>query len=185
MQAPASASAGTLVAPSLARRLASFLYEGVLLFGICFAVGLIYGVATQQRNALQGRSGLDASLFVAIGLYFVICWARSGQTLPMQTWHLRLVDRLGQPVPVWRALLRYLLAWIWFLPPLAALRWSEAHGKAAITLALIVWPLAYAALSLALPQRQFLHDLLAGTRLIDWRQRTQPRRGSARAESTR
>lgn len=175
--------ARALTAPSLARRLASFLYEGVLLFGICFAVALVYGVATQQRNALHGRSGLEVSLFVAIGLYFIVCWARSGQTLPMQTWHLRLVDRHGAAVTIWRALLRYLLAWAWLLPPLAALRWSGAHNKAEVAVTLIAWPLAYASLALVLPQRQFLHDLLAGTRLIDWQRPSKPKAGSAQAES--
>jgi uncharacterized RDD family membrane protein YckC len=165
-------------APGLARRLASFLYEGVLLFGICFAVGMVYGIAEQQRNALQGRTGLIACLFVAIGLYFVVCWARSGQTLPMQTWHLRLVDTHGRLVSAWRALLRYLLCWVWFLPPLALLRWSGTHSKAEIALVMIAWPLGYAALSFALPQRQFLHDLLAGTRLVN-----SPPTAAAKAES--
>lgn len=180
---PTAVASGALIAPSLARRLAAFLYEGVLLFGICFTVGFIYAVATQQRNALQGRSGLNASLFIAIGLYFVVCWARSGQTLPMQTWHLRLVDRQGQAVSAWRALLRYLLAWVWFLPPLAALHWSGARSKAEVAVALIAWPLAYAALALLLPQRQFLHDLVAGTRLIHWQRAPRPAAGPARAES--
>ena len=41
--------------PRLFRRLAAFVYEGVLLFGVTMAAGYVYGVLTQQRHALQGK----------------------------------------------------------------------------------------------------------------------------------
>ena len=154
--------------PTLRRRLASFLYEGMLLFGIAFGAALVYGVATRQQHALQGRLGLVLTLFVVIGLYFLWCWTRSGQTLAMQTWRLRLVDATGQPPRVGRAAARYLLAWLWFLPAIglvAALDWQHDRWRLWGTLAGGV--VAYALLALALPGRQFLHDLLAGTRLVD------------------
>jgi uncharacterized RDD family membrane protein YckC len=166
MSAADAAPATELCAPSLRRRLASFIYEGVLLFGIVFGVGLIYGLATQQRHALQGRAGLDATLFTLIGLYFVWCWTRSGQTLPMQTWHIRLVARHGGPVTPGRALARYLASWLWFIPPLLAAHIAGA-GSFAVTAAVVLgWIAAYAALACALPGRQFLHDVLCGTRLV-------------------
>jgi uncharacterized RDD family membrane protein YckC len=154
-----------LQAPPLPRRLASFLYEGVLLFGVTFVVGLVYGVAEGQRHALHGRQGLAATLFIAYGLYFVTCWSRSGRTLPMQTWHIRLVTRDGAPVPPWRAAARYLVAWIWFLPPLAAVAAFGLKSSVELWVALAAWVLAYAVSSRWLPQRQFAHDLLCGTRL--------------------
>lgn len=151
----------------LRRRLASLVYEALLLFGIAFGVGMVYGIATGQHHALQGRRGLLAAQFFVFGLYFVWCWTRSGQTLPMQTWKLKLVLAGGGPVPFGRALLRYLLAWAWCLPGLVAvwlLDWQ--HDKARSFGAVALNVAVYASLARWLPQGQFLHDLLAGTRLV-------------------
>lgn len=151
----------------LRRRLASLVYEALLLFGIAFGVAMVYGIAIGQHHALQGRRGLEAAQFFVFGLYFVWCWTRSGQTLPMQTWKLKLVAADGGPVSYGRALLRYLLAWLWCLPGLAAawlLEWQHDKLRSFVALALNV--AVYAALTRLLPQRQFLHDVLAGTRLV-------------------
>jgi uncharacterized RDD family membrane protein YckC len=151
----------------LRRRLASLVYEALLLFGIAFGVAMVYGIAIGQHHALQGRRGLESAQFFVFGLYFVWCWTRSGQTLPMQTWKLKLVAADGGPVSYGRALLRYLLAWLWCLPGLAAawlLEWQ--HDKLLSFAAVAANVVAYAALTALLPQRQFLHDVLAGTRLV-------------------
>lgn len=163
MTAPAAQPA----AAPLARRLASFAYEGVLLFGVVFGVALVYGAVTQQRHGLQGRSGLDVALFTVIGLYFVWCWSRSGQTLPMKTWHVRLMSRSGTPVSTGRALARYLACWAWFVPPLWASHAAGVASTAGHGAVLLAWIALYAASSLALPDRQFLHDVACGTRLVD------------------
>jgi len=39
-----------LVAPKLRRRLATMVYEGVILFGIVFIAGYLFSTLTQQRN---------------------------------------------------------------------------------------------------------------------------------------
>lgn len=155
--------------PGLARRLAAFVYEGVLLFGIVMGAGLVYGIVTDQRHALAGAPGLRLALFVVLGLYFVYFWTRSGQTLAMQTWHLRLVGPDGRPPGVGRALARYLLAWLWFLPALLALWLSGLKGGWAAAAVVLAGVLAYAALARLHPGRQYLHDLLCGTRLVHWR----------------
>lgn len=108
-----------------------------------------------------------AFLFVVLGIYFVWFWAR-GQTLAMKTWHIRLVDRHGHRVGQGRALVRYCLTWLWFLPPLAlsvALRASAGQTGVLVVGWVAFWALA----SRLQPQRQFLHDALAGTRLVTWR----------------
>mgnify|MGYP002146491352 CR=1 FL=1 len=65
-----------------------------------------------------------------------------------------------------RAFIRYLLSWIWFLPPLALLSpYSLTAGETAILF--IGWVFAWALLSRFHPQRQFWHDAIAGTRLIN------------------
>lgn len=167
MTAPPAAP-GALVTPGLARRLACFVYEGVLLFGVVMVAGLLYGIVTQQRHALVGAPGLRIFLFVVIGAYFVFFWSRSGQTLAMQTWHIRLVTRDGRPVSRLRALARYLLAWLWFVPALAALGLAGLQGSAPALAAIVAGVLAYAGLAWLHPDRQYWHDAACGTRLVSW-----------------
>ena len=163
-----------LIVPGIRRRLACFVYEGVLLFGVVMAAGLIYGLVTRQTHALVGLHGLQAFLFVVLGLYFVHFWSRTGQTLAMQTWRIRLVTATGAPVGRGRAALRYLLAWLWFLPALATLGLSGVRGAGPAFTAVLVGVLAYAGLARLHPQRQFWHDAVCGTRLVTWRAARQP-----------
>jgi uncharacterized RDD family membrane protein YckC len=155
--------------PGLARRLAALLYEGVLLFGVVMGAGLVYGIATDQRHALTGALGLRVVLFLVLGLYFVHFWTRRGQTLAMQTWHIRLVGPTGEPPGTGRAITRYLLAWLWFVPALLA-QWASGLRGGWVTSGLLVaGVLAYAALARLHPDRQFLHDAICGTRLVHWK----------------
>jgi uncharacterized RDD family membrane protein YckC len=161
--------------PSLRRRLAAFLYEGVLLFGVLMIAGYLYSSLTQQRHALQGTTGLQIFLFLVLGIYFGWFWSHGGQTVAMKAWHIRLVDTQGRQVGQGRALLRYLLAWLWFVPALAALHFSGLKGGAAIFGLLLAGVLGYAALAFLRPDRQYFHDALCGTRLITWRPTLTPR----------
>lgn len=168
MTPPAAVSAG-LTTPSVRRRLAAFIYEGVLLFGVVMVPGLIYAVSTRQTHALMGTRGLQWSVFLVVGAYFVFCWSRSGQTLAMQTWRVRLVDQAGGRVTARRATLRYLLAWMWFAPALLTLHFTGLRGSGAIALtALLAGVLGYAALAWLHPDRQYWHDAVCRTRLVDW-----------------
>lgn len=173
--AEAAADSVACPAPGVARRLACFVYEGVLLFGVVMAAGLVYSTVTQQRHALIGTHGLQAFLFIVLGVYFVGFWSRTGQTLAMLTWHLRLVMPDGAPVPRSRAVLRYLLSWMWFLPALATVWLAGLKGPGPTFSALAVGVLAYAGLAWLRPDRQYWHDAVCGTRLVTWRQ--SPRRG--------
>lgn len=154
-------------APTLRRRLAAFLYEGVLLFGLVMVVGLVYSVAVDQRHGLQGRQGMMAAQFVALSAYFMWLWTHGGQTLALKTWQLRIVTADGTPLPLPRALLRYLTSWLWVLPPLLVISLAGVHGKGAITAWVLGWIGVYASLSWLHPSRQFLHDVISGTRVID------------------
>ena len=169
MTVPGTAT-GALPTPGLWRRLACFFYEGVLLFGVIMGAGFVYSLATQQTHALQGRVGLVAFLFVVLGVYFIWFWSRSGQTLAMQTWHVRVVGADGQPVTRARAAARYLASYLWFMPALLLLWGADlAHSRAAIGLVLTGGVVMYALLTLLHPQRQYWHDALCGTRLVTWR----------------
>lgn len=153
--------------PSLGRRLASFVYEGVLLFGVLMVAGWLYASLTQQRHALQGRVGLQVFLFAVLALYFTWFWTHGGQTVAMKAWRVRVIAADGQPLTLIRALARYVLSWLWFLPSLVAVQVAELRGVGPIMTLLVVGALAYGACSRLHPQRQFLHDALCGTRIVD------------------
>lgn len=155
--------------PGIARRLACFVYEGVLLFGVVMIAGYLYSSLTQQRHALQGQTGLQAFLFVVLGIYFTWFWSRGGQTVAMKAWHLRLLTVDGKSVSQPRALARYVVSWLWFLPALASVHAAGLHSGGAIFGAMTVGVLAYAALAWLRPDRQFWHDVVCGTRLVTWR----------------
>src|SRR6218665_3557039 len=94
-------------APALWRRMACWLYEGLLMFAVVFIAGYLFGTLSQTRNALDNRHALQAFVCLVAGIYFTWFWAR-GQTLAQKTWHLRVVDKTGRAVTEARALLRYL-----------------------------------------------------------------------------
>lgn len=155
----------SIVAPPLTRRLASMLYEGVLLFGVVFIAGWLFSTLLQQRHALHLREGLQVWLFFVIGLYFIWFWSHGGQTLPMKTWRIRLVTAEGLAVTPRRALIRYFFSWLWFWPGLA-LAWAVKADRWMLVLFPALNFILWATTALFDKDRQFLHDRMAGTRLI-------------------
>ena len=121
------------------------MYEAILLFGVVFVADYLFDTLTQSKHALTLRHTRQAWLFFAIGVYFVICWRLSGQTLPMKTWHVRLVNADGGKIPLWKAVVRYVLTW-----------------PVTLTGAGFIWACFDR-------DRQFPHDRLLGTRLISSR----------------
>lgn len=125
--------------PGLPRRLASMGYEAVLLFGVAFFAAWLFFFASGGRDATAGwpRNALQMFIAMVFAGYFLWCWLRGGQTLAMKAWKIRLVE-----VTPARALLRFVLALL-LVPTLVAIVWSLFDRD-----------------------RQFLHDRLAGTRLV-------------------
>jgi uncharacterized RDD family membrane protein YckC len=144
--------------------MASWLYDGMLMFGVVFIAGYLFGTLSQTRNAMDNRHPLQAFLFVVFGIYFVWLWSK-GQTLAMKTWDIKVVDQLGQPITQSRAFLRYLLSWLWFLPPLVAVAPFNLSGPETVVIVL-GWIVVWAVLSRFHPKQQFWHDAMAGTRLV-------------------
>ena len=128
---------------SLGRRLASLLYESLLAFAIAFIAGLLFYGAASGRLAGLSRHLFQAYIGAVLGLYFVWCWYRGGQTLPMKTWKLRLVRRDGHAISWQLACVRYLLA--------------------CASVALVGSGFLWAVLD---RDGQFLHDRIAGTRIV-------------------
>ncbi len=161
---PTALNSPALQAPTLTRRMACWLYEGMLMFGVVFIAGYLFSTLTQTRHALDNRHALQFFLFVVFGIYFAWFWSK-GQTLAMKTWDIRVVDAQGQPLSQARGLWRYVLSWLWFVPPLAVSWAQDVSGGESLVL-VCGWVAIWAILSRFHPQGQFWHDALAGTRLI-------------------
>lgn len=152
---------------SLASRFGAWIYEGIILFGLIWFCDYAFDALTQSKHALMLRHARMVFLFLVLGLYFVYFWHK-GQTLPMKTWKIRLRNRAGQAASWGQCALRYVLSWLWFLPPLLALYFVPRPSSTFAVLALLLplaWVLLYLLLTRLLPQGQYLHDVLAGTRL--------------------
>lgn len=137
----------------------------MLLFGVVAVTGALFSVLFQQRHALYLRHMLQLWLLLVITTYFVWFWTHSGQTLAMKTWRIRLETTEGKQVDLKRAFIRYLLAWLWILPGLA-LAWAVDAKNWELALIPATNVLLWALTIYIDPQRQFLHDRLAGTRIV-------------------
>jgi len=168
---PPSSQTTPLKNASRAKRFASMMYEGVLLFAVVFIASYLFDTFTQSRHGLMFREGRILVLFVAIGLYFVTSWRRANQTLPMKAWHMRLVKSNGSRPSLGQLLVRYTLTW-----PIPLIGLGVIHFLVIVT----GWP-AFYLFAIATPflifvpswfasDGQFLHDRIAGTRIIDIRE---------------
>lgn len=143
---PEPSAIGRPPPPEMARlwpRFGAIVYDGVLLFGILFITSWLFTVLTGDATQGPGRIAHQVFLTVVIGTYFVYCWRRSGQTLAMKTWGLRLVTTSGRAPTLSQSIGRYLLALAGLLCLGAGFLWAAVD-----------------------PDRQFLHDRLMGTRIV-------------------
>ena len=143
-RAPAAIPVPADAAPSIARRLASMLYEAILLFAIAFLATWLFQFAAGTLRIEGWRMHLLQLFLLAVfAAYFLWCWLRGGQTLAMKTWRIRLVTRKehGRLSPK-AALLRFIYALL-TVPTLIGIAWACVDRD-----------------------RQFLHDRLAGSLLI-------------------
>lgn len=152
-------------APTIARRLISMVYETLLGFAVLFLPFLIFEVATHASHAPAVEHARQALAFLVLGAYFIHQWSRQGQTLAMKTWRIK-IERPGHShLSLQTAVVRYLLSWMWIVPAaLACLVFGLQHWQALGAIGAGV--LAWAATALFDQDRQFLHDKLTGTRLI-------------------
>ena len=126
----------------LRTRILSMTYEAVLLTGLLVIATAIFTAVFGDSRGQPLRTVLQLCLLLIAGIYLVWSWTGERRTLPMRTWRMRLVDRRGHCPNLRRAITRYLVAVL---------------GIAACGVGLL-WALID-------PERQFLHDRIAGTRL--------------------
>lgn len=129
--------------PGIGRRLLSLVYEILLLIAVVLLAGGAAVALAQITNPAYTRPLTRIITIAACAAYFAWQWHSRGQTLPMKTWRMRLETADGMRVNVSRALLRAVLATAGYLLLGVSILWAFIDRD-----------------------RQFLHDRLAGTRLV-------------------
>ena len=109
------------------------------------------------------RTIMFCALVAGAALYYTWCWSEGRRTLPQKTWRLRIVDVAGRAVTRKAALLRYAATWIGPLATVIAYVALRPAGLARYAAALLALNYAWALFD---RDRQFLHDRIAGTRVV-------------------
>ncbi len=156
----------------LARRIGALLYEALLLVAMAFVVGFLMlplvsasGVSHKTLTVppLFARTMMFCVLVAGAAAYYVWCWSDGRRTLPQKTWRIRLVDRLGGPLTGRQALIRYAAAGIG--PSIALIGYGVLHSSGYGRNALAFVALNYCWVIID-PDRQFLHDRIAGSVVV-------------------
>lgn len=124
--------------PSIARRLAAMVYEAFLIFAVSFFAAWVFFFASGGRDATRGALRTELQFFILVVLAAYFLWCWLRGGQTLAMRAWRI--RLADVTPA-KAVLRFVLAAV--LLPLS-----------------ILWALVDR-------DRQFLHDRLAGTRLIN------------------
>lgn len=170
LPSPPQPSETTAPLAGLWRRFGAFVHELLFLLAYLFIVSLVFAsfsgesMTAGKPQILTGPIAVlqQVYLFVSIGGYFIYFWIEGRRTLAFKTWHLRLVSADGHAVSLKQAVVRYVATWI---GPALGLASFMALG----TRASAWWIFAVFANFLWAfvdPARQFLHDRIAGTRVI-------------------
>ncbi len=121
-------------------RLMAMLYDGMLILALLFFISMILvvigtkwllpvGTTAQQAQLLpawyQNLVLTPSFILTLIGFYGVF-WRKSGQTLGMQTWRLKTMNRDGSLLTWWQAIMRILSACV--LPVVCGLIGYALHG---------------------------------------------------------
>lgn len=157
--------------PSVKRRLISMVYDLLLLLAVEIFAVAVYMLITLNMHGTLFDVLRTLVVIATAGAYFVHSWTSSGHTLAMKTWRIKLVQLGEASVQRKVALKRFAFAWGYVAPALLiiwalGLMTTRAGSSAAFGLLLgniILWSLT----AFLDKDRQFLHDRLAGTRLIE------------------
>lgn len=124
-------------------RLAALVYEALVLAALMIVATAAFVAVAGDSRAQPLRALLQVYLLTVAAAYCVYSWSAGRRTLAMRTWRLRLVDAGGNPPDLRTALVRWLVL--------------------AASLPLGALPFWWALFD---PDRRYLHDRAAGTRLV-------------------
>lgn len=98
------------VRPGLLRRLAALLYDALLLFTVLFAATVPVLLHTGGQAISPNNLAYTLYLLAVSYVYLGWCWTRSGQTLGMRAWRMRVRTRRGEPLGWRRSFVRFAAA---------------------------------------------------------------------------
>lgn len=128
---------------SLVKRLAAFVYDAFIVISLILLATLIALIINKGESFSNYQLLFLSYLFVVVGGFITWFWKRSGQTLGMLSWKIKLVDLSGSPVSWPHAWVRFMIA----IPS----TWLFGIG--------MIWCLFDS-------DKQSLHDRLCKTRVI-------------------
>lgn len=96
--------------PSLLRRLAAMVYDTLLVIALVAVVNavallVVVRVTAGEQQVLNAHLVQLLAVLSIVG-FFSLFWLKSGQTLGMQAWRIKLVDFSGDPPSFGKTLLR-------------------------------------------------------------------------------
>jgi len=128
---------------SFLTRIAAMVYELLLVTAVLFVASLPFLYLVGNAETGWRHFAFQLYLTGVLFAYFNAFWMRSGQTLAMKTWRIRLVNQNGGRLTFKQSALRFALALVGLLLVGAGFWWALFDRD-----------------------RQFLHDRIAGTRLV-------------------
>ena len=164
-------------AVTIKRRIYVAMYEMLILLGVWALGYLVPSLILGMIFNLQLPSWLAFGIvYLLFGIYFVWYWKKTGQTLAMQTWHVKLVNLDGNLLSRNQGLIRYALSTLWLIPTIiiyGVLKIILGHSignwptiELMFFMALLFWPMTCLFDKDRIHGRQSLVDRLAKTRLI-------------------
>ncbi len=99
----------------LPRRLLALVYDSLLLIAIWMLAALLL-IVVNGGEAVTDQRLLWPYLFLVSGFYYTLQWQKSGQTLGLKAWQLRLQHQDGRLLTAGEAWWRFTLSIIAILP---------------------------------------------------------------------
>ena len=134
--------------PSLLRRLTAILYDSLLVVSLvavvnAFALGVVVKFSGGEQQLLNPHVVQLLSL-LSVFAFFCAFWLKSGQTLGMQAWRIKLVDFNGNPPTAGKAITRCLgaclsaaflgLGYLWCLVDRKSRYWHDYLSRTELVL---------------------------------------------------
>lgn len=130
----------TVKTASPIKRLGALLYDFMLTVALWMVIGFI-AVAINSGEAQTGPL-FSSLLFLVTFCFFAFFWTRSGQTLGMLAWRLRVQTPEGEQISLTQALIRFLVAgisigcfglgYLWMFFNREKLSWQDLASKTCV-----------------------------------------------------
>lgn len=133
---------------SFFRRTASLIYDSFVVFSFLLLATAFALLCNHGQSLLPMKTFFLAYLLLSTGFFLSWFWCKSGQTIGMLAWKIKVVDKQQQPLSWRKALLRYFIA-----------IFSLGLGGLGLLWCLID------------KNKQSLHDRLAGTMIVNLSER--------------